>query len=161
MSSFAMSIQPARELFTLNVIPEMFRDELPNVGSFVKVNFEQKEIKIADEYAKVIIGQKQPIQANLFEPSYFVSVSPASAFGGLIKKKLCYIEILDDSTEAHYDLVFGDFRFDSAHFIHDEARDILLVAFPLEETQSAERAREFVTASVLHLVQTMTIVIEG
>ena len=63
-----MSIQPAaRELFTLNVIQEMFRDESPNVGSLVKVNFEQKEIKIADEYAKVIIGQKQPIQDN-FEP---------------------------------------------------------------------------------------------
>ena len=85
-----MSIQPAaRELFTLNVIQEMFRDESPNVGSFVKVNFEQKEIKIADEYAKVIIGQKQPIQAN-FEPSYFVSVSPASAFGGLFWKELSY-----------------------------------------------------------------------
>ena len=155
-----MSIQPARELGTLNAIQEMFRDELPNVGSLVKVNFEQKMIKIADEYAKVIIGQKQPIQAN-FEPSYFVSVSPASAFGGLIRKELSYIEILDDSTEAHYDLVFGNFRFDSAHFIHDEARDILLVAFPLEETQSTKRAREFVTASVLHLVQTMKIVIEG
>ena len=60
-----MSIQPARELFTLNVIQEMFRDESPNVGSLVKVNFEQKEIKIADDYPKVIIGQKQPIQANL------------------------------------------------------------------------------------------------
>ena len=134
---------------------------MPNVGSFVKVNFEQKLIKIADEYAKVMIGQKQPIQANLFEPSYFVSVSPASIFGGLYWKKLSYIEILYESTEEHYDLVFGDFRFDSAHFIHDEARDILLVAFPLEETQSTERAREFVTAAVLHLVQTITIVIEG
>ena len=69
-------------------------------------------------------------------------------------KELSYIEILDNSTEAHYDLVFGDFRFDSAHFIHDETRDILLVAFPLEETQSTERAREFVTAAVLHLAQT-------
>ena len=69
-----MSIQPGRELGTLYVIQEMFRDESPNVGSFVKVNFEQKEIKIADEYAKVIIGQKQPIQAN-FEPSYFVCLS--------------------------------------------------------------------------------------
>ena len=125
-----MSIQPAaRELFTLNVIQEMLRDELPNVGSFVKVNFEQKGIKIADEYAKVIIGQKQPIQDN-FEPWYLFSVSPASALGGLFWKELNHIEILDDSTEAHYDLVFGDFRFDSAHFIRDEARDILLVAFP-------------------------------
>ena len=155
-----MLIQSAMELFTLNAIQEMFRDELPNVGSFVKVNFEQKEIKIADEYAKVIIGQKHPILAN-FEPSYFVSVSPASAFDGLFRKKLSYIEILDDSTEAHYDLVFGEFRFDSVHFIHDEARDILLLAFPLEETQSAERAGEFVTAAVLHLVHTITIVIEG
>ena len=125
------------------------------------MNFKQKEIKIADEYAKVIIGQKQPFRANLFEPSYLVSVSPAPAFGGLFWKELSYIEILDDSTEAHYDLVFGDFRFDSEHFIHDEARDMLLIAFPLEETQSTERAREFVTASVLHLVQTITIVIEG
>ena len=100
MSSHAMLIQSAMELFTLNAIQEMFRDELPNVGSFVKVNFEQKEIKIADEYAKVIIGQKQPIQAN-FEPSYFVSVSPTSAFGGLFWKELSYIEILDESTEAH------------------------------------------------------------
>ena len=108
----------------------------------------------------MIIGQKQPIQAN-FEPSYLFSVSPASAFGGLFWKELSYIEILDDSTETHYDLVFGKFRFDSAHIIHDEARDILLVACPLEETQSTERAREFVTASVLHLVQTSTIVIEG
>ena len=81
-----MSIQPARELCTFNVIQEMFRDGLPNVGSLVKVNFEQKEIKIADEYAKVIIGQKQPFRANLFEPSYLVSVSPASAFGGLFCK---------------------------------------------------------------------------
>ena len=89
------------------------------------------------------------------------TVSPASAFDGLFRKKLSYIEILDDSTEALYDLVFGEFRFDSAHFIHDEARDILLVAFPLEETQSAERAGEFVTAAVLHLVHTITIVIEG
>ena len=56
---------------------------------------------------------------------------------------------------------FFDFRFDSVHFIHDEARDILLVSFPLEETPSAERAGEFVTAAVLHLVQTITIVIEG
>ena len=124
-----MLIQSAMELFTLNAIQEMFRAESPNVGSFVKVNFEQKLIKIADEYAKVIIGQKQPIQAN-FEPSYLVSVSPASAFGGLFWKELSYIEILDESTEAHYNLVFGKFRFDSAHFIHDDARDILLVAFP-------------------------------
>ena len=116
-----MFIQPARELGALNVIQEMFRAKSPNVGSFVKVNFEQKEIQIADEYAKVIIGQKQPIQAN-FEPPYFVSVSPASAFGGLFWKELSYIEILDDSTETHYDLVFGDFLFDSAHFIRDEAR---------------------------------------
>ena len=149
-----MAIQPGRELGTLNVIQEMFRDELPNVGSFVKVNFEQKEIKIADEYAKVIIGQKQRIQAN-FEPSYFVSVSPASAFGGLFWKKLNHIEILGESIEAHYDLVFGDFLFDSAHYIHDQARDILL---PLEETQ---RAGEFVMAAVLHLVHTSTIVTEG
>ena len=40
MSSYAMSIQPARELFTLNVIQEIFRDGLPNIGSLVKVNFE-------------------------------------------------------------------------------------------------------------------------
>ena len=73
------------------------------------MNFEQKEIKIADEYAKVIIGQKQPIQAN-FEPLYLFSVSPASAFGGLFWKELNHIEILDDSTETHYDLVFGYFR---------------------------------------------------
>ena len=111
-----MSIQPARELGTLNVIQEMFSDEFPNVGSFVKVNFVQKEIKIAEEYAKVIIEQKQPIQAN-FEPPYFVSVSPASAFGGLFWKELSYIEILDDSTEAHYDLVFWRFplRFCALH----------------------------------------------
>ena len=49
-----MCIQPAREFFTLNVIQEMFRDGLPNEGSLVKVNFELKEIKIADEYAKVL-----------------------------------------------------------------------------------------------------------
>ena len=101
-----MFIQPVRELGTLNVIQKMFRDGLPNVGSFVKVNFEQKEIKIADDYAKVIIGQKQRIRAN-FKTSYFVSVSPASAFGGLFWKELNYIVILDDYTEAHYNLVFG------------------------------------------------------
>ena len=38
--------------------------------SLVKVNFEQKEIKIADEYAKVIIGQKQPIQAQAGDRVY-------------------------------------------------------------------------------------------
>ena len=128
---------------------------MPNVGSLVKVNFEQKEIKIADDYVKVIIGQKQPIQAN-FERSYFVSVSPSSAFGGLFWKELNYIEILDDSTDAHYNLVFGRFRCDSAHFIYDEAREIPLVSFPSEETLSAKRAGEFVAAVVLHLVQTIT-----
>ena len=155
MSLHAIYIQPARELFTLNLIQEIFRDEVPNVVSLVKVNFEQKEIKIADDYAKVIIGQKQPIQA-IFEPLYFVSVCPAFAFGGFFEKKLQYIEILDDTTEAHYDLAFGKFLFDSAHFIHDEARDILLVSFPSEETLSAKRAGEFVAAVVLHLVQTIT-----
>ena len=78
---WSASIQSARELFTLYSIQEIFRNEVPNGGSLVKVNFEQKEIEIAGDYSKAIIGQKQPIQAN-FEPSYFVSVCPASAFGG-------------------------------------------------------------------------------
>ena len=158
MSSHVSYIQSARELFTLNLIQEIFRNEVPNVGSLVKVNFEEKEIKIDDDYAKVIIGQKQSFQAN-FEPSYFVFVCPASAFCGLFRKELQYIEILDDSTEAHYDLVFDKFLFDSANFIHDEARDIFLVSFPSEETLSAERAGEFVTAVVMHLVQTVASVL--
>ena len=110
-----MFIQPARESFTLNLIQDFFRDGLPNVGSLVKVNFEQKEIKIADDYAKVIIGQKQPNKAN-FEPSYLVSISPASAVGGLFWKELSYIEILDNSTEVHYDLVWRfPLRFRALH----------------------------------------------
>ena len=71
----------------------------------------------------------------------------------MFSKELQYIEILDDYTEAHYDLVFGKFSFDSAHFIHNEARDILLVSFPLEETLSAERAGEFVTCIWCRLLQ--------
>ena len=89
------------------------------------------------------------------EASYFVSVCPASAFGGLFRKELQYIKILDDYTETHYDLVFGKFHFDSAKFIFNEARDILLVSFPSKESLSAERASEFVTAVVLNLVQTI------
>ena len=38
---------------------------MPNVGSLVKVNFEQVGIKIAEDYAKVIIGQEQPIHDKI------------------------------------------------------------------------------------------------
>ena len=100
----------------------------------------------------MIVGQKQPFQAN-FEPSYFVFVCPASAFGGLFRKELQYIEIVDDNTEENYDLFFGKFRCDAAHF--KQACNILVVSFQSEETLSAETAVEFVTAVVLHLVQTI------
>ena len=44
---------------------------MPNVGSLVKVNFNKREFEIAEDYAKVIIGLKQPIQGK-FEPLYLV-----------------------------------------------------------------------------------------
>ena len=119
---------------------------MSNVGSFVQVNF--------DNFAKVTIGQKQPILGN-FEPSFLVPVCPASAFDGLFRKELKCIEIVDNCTEEHYDLVFGKFHFDSAHFILNEASDILIVSFPSEETLSTETAGEFVKAVVLHLVKTI------
>ena len=45
---------------------------MPNVGSLVKVNFEQVGIKIAEDYAKVIIGQEQPIHDKILRLWAFI-----------------------------------------------------------------------------------------
>ena len=117
----------------------------------------ERDHNLWHDYAKVIIGEAA-LSGQLWAFVFCLCLS-RFCFRWLFRNEFQHIEILDENTETHYDLVFGKFRFDSAQFILNELRDILLISFPSEETLSAKRAGEFVTAVVLHLVQTIASVI--